>query len=76
MVITSLKDLFDFSYVGCSLLTSMHVSLLGYVEMFTVLMQSFQFGDFIASLFHICGPLYENLCFVTVCYFVNYTWDC
>ena len=35
MVITSLKDLFDFSYVGCSLLNSMHVSLLGYGEMFT-----------------------------------------
>ena len=21
-------------------------------------------------------PLYENLCFVKVCYFVHYTWDC
>ena len=38
MVITSLKNLFDFSYVGCSLWTSMHVSLLGYGEMLTVLM--------------------------------------
>ena len=28
------------------------------------------------SFFSICDPLYENLCFVTVCYFVHYTWDC
>ena len=39
MVITSLEDLFDFSYVGCSFLTSMHVSLLGYGKMFAVIMK-------------------------------------
>ena len=39
MVIISLKDIFDFSDIGCSLLTSMHVSLPGYGEMFTVLMK-------------------------------------
>ena len=54
----------------------MHVSLLGYGEMFTVLMKFIQFGDFIAALFQICDPLYEILCFVTICYFVHYIWDC
>ena len=28
------------------------------------------------SDFSICDPLFENLCFVKVCYFVHYTWDC
>ena len=37
--ITSLKDLFDFSYIGCSSLNSMHLRLLGCGEMFTVLMK-------------------------------------
>ena len=38
MVITSLKDLFDFSYVGRSSLNSMHV-MLGCGEMLIVLMK-------------------------------------
>ena len=55
----------------------MHVSLLGYGEMFT------SFNEVHSSLvislqsyFSIYDHLYENLCFVTVCYFVHYTWDC
>ena len=39
MVITSLKDLFDFSYVRCSSLTFMQVSLLGYGKMFAMIMK-------------------------------------
>ena len=74
MVITSLKYLFDFSYVGCSSLTSMHVSLLGYGK--NVCNDNVVHFSLVISLqpffSQIHGPLYEYLYFVTVCYFVHY----
>ena len=73
MVITSLQDLFDFSYVGCSSLTFMHTSFL--VMLNCCRDNIIQFSLVISlqpffSQFH--GPLYEYLGFVTVCYYVHY----
>ena len=63
MVVTSLKDLFDFSCVGCSPLTFMHISCL-------VMLNCVLSWQLFFSQFH--GPLYEYLSFVIVCYYVHY----
>ena len=51
----------------------MHVKLLGCGEMFNEVYSSLVISWHYD--FSICDPLYENLCFVKVCYFVHYSWD-